>query len=127
MASETLVSHEIQQGQAVLDAIDRAGLHVRTAFWLYADESWRLVLATPLVDDEGPLPAYRRIQQALAKFGTADVVPLNRIQVISVRDPLIRAVKQVVHVPRTSRSPTRYTRNVVNGILVEDAYIYRST
>src|SRR5688572_25775430 len=64
MAAPTLVDRRIHHGQRFLDALDAAGVPVESAFWLYTSEwdEWRLVFATPIVDEHGPLEAYRRLQ-----------------------------------------------------------------
>lgn len=127
MASETLVSEDIKQGKAVLAALDKAKIPVRTAFWLYAEEKWTLVLATIYVDSFGPLTAYHLIQKALRRHGEARTVPLDRVQLISVKDPLIKSVKGIISMPQTAGEPIRVHKIVVKNVLIEDAYIYRST
>lgn len=127
MATQILVSDDLEKGKAVLKAIDEAHLNVRTAFWLSTDGNWRLMLATPLVDQEGHRQAYKAIQAALAKCNPDDVVPLRQIEVISVTDPRIQAVKSLRKNLDITAAPIRFSNNVIKDILIEDSYIYRST
>ncbi len=62
-----MVSPDIQKGEAVVRALDEAGLEVRVASWLRLAEAsqWRLVLAMPMVDKEGPRAGYKAIHKVL--------------------------------------------------------------
>ena len=95
------MSPDIQKGEAVVRALDEAGLEVRAASWLRLAEApdWRLVLAMPLVDKEGPRAGYGAIRKTLAR----------------PRD-LRKAIADI-----------RVSDNIVDGVLVQDAYIYRSS
>ena len=54
---------DIEKGKELLKALDKKGVNVRTAFWRYIPEAseWRLVLAMPLVDREGPRAGYEAV------------------------------------------------------------------
>jgi hypothetical protein len=124
-----LVSPDIQQGEAVVRALDEAGLEVRAASWLRLAEAphWRLVLAMPLVDQEGPRAGYQAIHKALAKQRATLALPLGQISVVRLKDPLYRVLKRLVRTARRAIAAIRVTDNVVDGLLVQDAYIYRSS
>ena len=49
MATATLLSHEIAEGQRLIDALNAANLSVDSALWNYAPEpeTWRLMLTSP--------------------------------------------------------------------------------
>ena len=102
---------------------------VKATFWLYYSESeeWRLVIATPLVDEKGPLDTYSRLQavlqQILFEIQPADLY-LQNIAVIGACDPLVKALRRAMN--STSKvSYVRLTRSLVGGTYVEDAYVYR--
>src|SRR5689334_22859532 len=71
MVKSALVSFEIDAGDEVLAAIDRAGLSVAVALWAYLDEyeDWRLVLASRALDPDSPREAYRLLNQSLRTGG----------------------------------------------------------
>lgn len=85
---------------------------------------WRLVLALPLLDREGPRAAYEAIRRALAKRSVD--LPLSLISAVSPNDPLVRELRRAVQTPSKAIRDIRFTGNVVGNILVEDAHIYRS-
>ena len=67
MAAATLVEFPRDGGRNLLKKLDDMGIEVTAAFWQFQDdaEQWRLVLATPEVDDKGPLHVIREIRAAL--------------------------------------------------------------
>jgi len=123
------VSPDIQKGEAVVRALDEAGLEVRAASWLRLAEApdWLLVLAMPLVDKEGPRAGYKAIRKALARPPGRVEVPLGMISVIGLKDPLYRVLRRLVKTARRVIRGIRVTDNVVDGVLVHEAYIYRSS
>ncbi len=129
MGATTLVSPDIQKGEAVVRALDEAGLEVRAASWLRLAEApdWLLVLAMPLVDKEGPRAGYKAIRKALARPPGRVEVPLGMISVIGLKDPLYRVLRRLVKTARRVIRGIRVTDNVVDGVLVHEAYIYRSS
>ena len=68
MDQTALVETDIQIGEEATRALDESkALPVRACLWQYVPEAaeWRLLVASPLVDEKGPREAYTRIQQAL--------------------------------------------------------------
>lgn len=116
MDKATLVSSDIEKGKAVLDALDKAHLDIRLAFWRYFDEpsEWRLVLATPLVDRHGPLEVYRTIVQRLSKLPADKRIAIQFVTAVGLKNPLSLAVPP----PAGKKWEPRSTG---------DTYVYRST
>jgi hypothetical protein len=96
------------------------------AFWQFIseDSEWRLILAWPLVDREGPRAAYEAVRCALAKDSVD--VPVWQMTVVSPSDPLVKQLRRAIQTPPKAISEIRFTRNVIGNILIEDAHIYRS-
>lgn len=129
MVKTTLVEADLIAGWRLLVALhlpkDRIKIfRIKAAFWLYYGESeeWRLVIATPLVDEEGPLDTYTRLQPILFEIQPADLY-LQNISVTSSSDPLARAFRKVI-IPR-SNPYARLPRSAWGGTYVEGAYLYR--
>lgn len=141
MVKTSLVEQDITEGRRFLEAlkqpaaltvgrrklIDLPASHfrVKAAFWLYLPESheWRLVIATPLVDEEGPQATYRDIRAVLATNLHLNL-SLQNISAVSPKEPLVKAFQSAMKTA-TDASGVRLTRNTLNGTYVEDAYIYR--
>jgi hypothetical protein len=140
MAKAILVERDIAEGRRFLDALQKptvtngrkrstfggaSHFRIKSAFWWYFPESdeWRLVIATPLVDEEGPLATYKDIQRILARYPDLSL-SLQSISVLSPKDERVRAFNKVLKVDPDLVS-LRFTRGVLNGTYVEDAYVYR--
>ena len=126
MAASTLVEADIAKGRRVLKALDDARITVRSALWLYDRDSteWRFTLALPAVNRDGPLSAYRRIRQALEKHNVD--FPVWDIKVLGSTDEFPKLLRKAVKTEPKAISGIRFTHNVVDNQLIEDAYIYRS-
>jgi hypothetical protein len=131
MVEKELVTDDIASGEDALKAPDKERVKVRSAFWFYDPDSaeYRLILAMPAVDREGPSKAYKLVQRALLKHRVK--LPLRRVVVMGVNEPLPKGVRRVVgSVPPDSegeRIRARIGRRVVDGLTIEDAYVYRSS
>jgi len=127
MVETALVAPEIEAGHALLHALDREDVEVPSALWLYIPDAgeWRLILALPLVDKEGPEAGYRVVQRALGKI--AIPLPLRRISVVGVSEPLPQRLRRFVRTSATGTSDIRIGSTVVDGFRIEGAHVYRST
>ncbi|MBI1749191.1 MAG: hypothetical protein HY234_05140 [Acidobacteria bacterium] len=133
MAEETLVKEPLREekisaGRKLIELLDTDGIDVVAAYWLFREESndWRLVLATSLVDSEGPRKTYSRIQVMLdARPDEFPWLNLRNITVVSPEDSFVRVLRTAIRTDRGLHS-IRFSRSRINDVFVEDAYIYRA-
>jgi hypothetical protein len=127
VASTSLVDRTIAAGKRLLTTLDRKGFPVFAAFWIFRPEEgdWRLVLGTTLVDELGPRSAYRKLQTAISGGRAAPPVPLSDITLVSSSDPLVRTLAIALRTGPTDVGEIRFSNNVINGQVIEDAFIYR--
>jgi hypothetical protein len=104
--------NRVEQGWKLIVELDATNFPLKAAFWapVGEDEEWRLFIATPLVDQEGPLKAYELIQSALLKLpppgrSFTPQLELTDISVIGLEDELFKEVKAKAPwaIKRTSR------------------------
>ncbi|MFH0810999.1 MAG: hypothetical protein V2A77_11130 [Pseudomonadota bacterium] len=122
MDRTTLVEKDIEAGRKAVETLDKA-FEVTAALWLYSPDSedWSLVIASPEVADKGPQETYRKIREVLTE---PDLAALERdITVRKPDDDLIGLFKVALHLEGIGG--VRFTRNIINGVLIEDAYVYR--
>ena len=126
MASRELLIAEITQGENLIRVLDKEGFPVTAALWLYSsdDESWKLVIASP----EGKVQIQKKyldVATIAAKYRNEDcnILDLNRISIIDDGEPFIAALKLAIRADGINQ--IRFSNNVINGIFVEDALIYR--
>ena len=125
MATPTLVDRRIDHGARFLAELDAAGVPVESAFWLFRSEwdEWRLVLATPLFDQSGPLAAYRQLLDVYEadreiSFGSDS---LTAVGADDVRVQELRSLFRTLPPKFGDRFEDRFMR----GGEVENAYVYR--
>lgn len=126
MGKEILVEEYIAEGIELINELEKANIQVQAALWFYFIESeeWRLIVATPLYDEQGQILTYRRIFDLIKKLNLKVSFPLSRITVVSPNDPLIRLLRIAISTGG-SISRVRFQNNVINNQLIEDALIYK--
>src|SRR5262245_44344135 len=67
MVAVTLVDEQIDSGQRLIDQLAEMGFIVRAACWVkpVEEDRWTLYIASPAVDEEGSLAAYRQVLDVL--------------------------------------------------------------
>ena len=115
----------VNTGRELIEQLDNKNLSINSALWLYSSDSdsWKLLIASPLVRHKGPRHLYKLIQSALLRFQRRPI-SLSDISVLDDKNKMISNLKSAVHTGQ-GLANIRFTHNFVNGILIEDAYIYR--
>jgi len=115
----------ISAGKELVRRLDSLPEQVVAAFWFYVTDAneWRLVIGTPKAEVEGRRAVYESIQMALKQGEDIPELGLQNIVVVRPDDPVIRVLKKMI---RTGPgiNGIRFTRNQINNIYIEDAYIY---
>jgi hypothetical protein len=126
MDKPVLVEADLKAGETLLRDLDQQHLDVTAALWLYSSDSneWRLVIASPLYDAQGPMVAYRTVQPLVESLKNRFDIALQNISMVSPSNPLIRLLGAAIQTgPEISH--IRVSRNTINNQYIEDAYIYR--
>jgi hypothetical protein len=95
MAAPILVGPDVAGGAQLLAKLDQERLPIVAAFWRYltSESDWRFVNALPLVDREGSLPVYERIQAALQQLPGVRI-SLREIVAVGEQEPIVRHLRQ---------------------------------
>jgi hypothetical protein len=125
MATTALVSADVEMGSELLKVLDEAAFPVTAAAWIYFPDvdEWRLVIRTPKAakDLQGAL---RELAAAMdAKGDLRARLDLSRVKLVPPKDKILAAMGSMVRVDGISN--IRFSRNVINGVVVDDALIYR--
>jgi hypothetical protein len=96
MAQALLVNVDIEAGAAVLRALDAANIKVKVALWAYLEEyysDWRLIIASPDLDNAGYLEGYGLMRKATDAAG----IPVHKrpdLLLMSMKEPFIRDIRR---------------------------------
>lgn len=119
----------IDSGRALVRQLDERDLSPDAAFWLYRPDrgDWTLVFVQAKFETQGPSWAYSRIRDVLAAAPQdSPELTLESISLASPRSPLVSLLRVAVSTgPGSNIASVRFTSNVINGVLIDDAYIYR--
>ena len=129
VVKESLSGEMISAGAELTRRLDEARFIVSASLWLYMPDSntWRFIIASPEVRTQGIKKAYKQVQSVV--FGVPEDQPkidLKDITVVDSKDPLISLLKVAIKTGE-GISGIRFSQNMINGVLIEDAYIYRLT
>lgn len=128
LVTERLTDSMMKAGAKLVERLDSKNADVRSVFWLYSSEDklWKLIVASPSVDSLGPRQYYKKIIEANdVAQELEDVISLNDIAVTNIKNPIVLALKAAIGTGG-GISGIRFSRNTINGIFMEDLYIYRS-
>lgn len=127
MAQEVLVERDVEGGRQLIQALDRAGFPVVAALWKFLPDEgeWRLLIASPRVQQLGPLEVYRVIQEELIKHHID--IPLHRVSAVDLHEPLVSELRIYAGTdPAPSIGGTYLQKVVIGDLYLEGAYVYRA-
>jgi hypothetical protein len=89
-----LITFDIEDGEKVVDALDKAGKAPNVALWAILPdyEDWRLVIASELLDQTSSFAGYPEINEAIRKAG----IPTHRqptIFLLPMNNPMIQGLR----------------------------------
>ncbi len=129
LVKESLSEQMISAGSDLIRRLDETGLKVSGALWFYETDSndWRLIIVSPDVRAKGVKTVYEEVQSVVrATPDDQSSISLKDISVVDSDDPLISLLKVAIKTDN-GISRMRFSRNMINGTLIEDSYIYRLT
>jgi hypothetical protein len=125
MDTAALVNFDIENGEKVIEALDRDGKAPTVALWakLPDYENWRLVIASNRLDQSSSRAGYMEINSALEKAG----ISIHRepsILLRSMDNPFIKALRRVF-APAADTYGMRLGGQRFGDKYLEDAFVYR--
>jgi hypothetical protein len=126
MVDQILTNEMIESGKALIQKMDEKGIQPDAALWLYFPDiqAYKLLIAEIKVGKIGPRDIYKKIQNILSKLPKEKKLSLDDIALAKPNAPIIALLKVALKTD-PGISGIRFTNNVINGTVVEDAYIYR--
>ncbi len=133
MDKTELVAGQIGAGALLINALEGSEFTVSAAMWFYLPENseWRFIIASPYVDKNGPKKSYEFIQNILDGLPNnisaslyqplPSYISLNNISLVGPNYELVKLIRTAIR----TETPIRFRKNVINNILIEEAFIYR--
>lgn len=129
VVKEYLSNEMISSGEKLTRLLDKNKFPVSASLWFFLTDSnsWRLIIASNRVQKNGIRVAYKRVQQIISKsVDDGARIQLKDITLVSPTDTLISILKVALSTG-DGISGIRFSKNMINGTLIEDTYIYRLT
>jgi len=128
LVTESLSDSMIQSGIKLIERLDAVNTNIKSSFWFYVSEEkiWKLIIASPLVDTEGPREYYKKIVEvnSLAEE-LEETISLHDISVTNTSNQIVQLLKSAINTGKEIAG-IRFSKNTINGMFIEDTYIYRS-
>jgi hypothetical protein len=131
MDQDTLVK-QIEGGRTLIAQLRGRGFEVKDAFWAKTDDSdqWYLYIVTPVVEELGPLEAYRQIHTAIGDYrwdDTREEIDPFSIRVLEPTHPFAKGVRDLVARHPDSAADTWYRTMWIGDTVVSGMYLYART
>lgn len=127
MAKAALVDSDITAGAELVEDLDQHRLKPTAAFWFYFpdDDIWRLFLGVPLLYEEDLSRAYADVIAAMNELEPIRAaLTVDDIVLVLPTHPIIQMLSLAILTGPDDLAGIRFTRNVINRVLIEDAYIF---
>ena len=128
MDTETLVDHQIKDGQRLVDELQQRGLfEVTAAFWLKAsdDGNWFFYIVSPIVDSEGITKAYRRLHPLVRAMPDPFWIDPLEIKLIGPSNVIAGDVMDIHGRSGGARvCPIWWGGKQLGNVSIEGAYLY---
>jgi len=121
---------KIESGKTLLSLMDKQGLNPTVFIWIIVPGSdiWRLLISSKAYDRDKNIK--QNYKNFIAQFGeepSVKDISLSNISILPYDDAFLKLLRVMIKTPRNSVLDIRFKSNVINGIFVKDAYIYRLT
>ncbi len=129
LVTKILSEEMINSGKYLLEQLDSTQSEIKSFFWFFFPEekTWKLIIASPIVKNKGPRNFYKKINDInrKAEEKEQETISLNNIIVVTTENEIVKLLSFFIETG-DSISGIRFTGNTINGVYIEDAYIYRS-
>lgn len=131
MASRALAVDDFRHaaGSEIMKLLDSVGFTVWAAGWLHVQDpdtkegGWRFYIATPLMDEKGPMWIYERLLKAFNKVGLPKgITPLD-IFVASTSEKLFVALTSAFK----GGYNLSFTDSKIGDVHIDKAFFYKAT
>jgi hypothetical protein len=120
MDQTALVGPDVSAGKRLVDALD-SSLQVEAVFWWLENDSWKLLLVTPLVHEQGPRVVYSRLLDIIESKADLPLDLFDRVAVFSPNSGMITAFEGEGQIPLGRL----ILNESIKSVYVAGAYFYK--
>lgn len=115
-----------EAGKKLLELIDEE-FNPLSFLWIYFRDvsNWKLIITSKKFDNKPIAESYKSL---IDKFGNTQEfknIGISNISIVATDNPLIKLLRTAIGTDM-SISGIRFTSNTINGVFIDDAYIYRN-
>ncbi len=123
----TKLELKIEEGKQLLMELDKQEMQIDVAMWFYIAENniWRFVISSSLFNNKSGQEIYADFVDKFKDTKQVNNIGLENITLVTNNNNLIMLMKNAIKTDKKSISSIRFTSNTINGVLIDDAYIYR--
>lgn len=123
---ETLNKNKISAAKTLLVSLDRAGWDIDAFLWIYlTPDTWRLVIVSSDFDKKTPRQVYKEFIKKFYKKIEVKEIGIENISLAPSKSTLLKLLRKAFRTPSKANTAVRFTSNTIDGVYIEDAYIYR--
>lgn len=125
MATPVLLDSDIKKGKELVDWLEKSNFDVEAAFWHHDpdEDRYSLWIATPWVDEFGPLQAYGHVRAIMSGLAPSERVASDAIRLVGVTDVLVRGLRGFVSDESTFHDTWLYSTPLA-GAYFNEGYLY---
>jgi hypothetical protein len=130
VVKESLSNEMITAGKTLTEMLDKSHFSVNSSLWFFISDAneWRFIIATSEIKKIGLKKSYEKVRSIIHECFDEDFsIALKNISLVEPSDTLISLLKRMIKTDSKKVSAIRFSRNMINGTLIDDSYIYRLT
>lgn len=123
---QSLTQEMISAGKSLIERLEDSNAEVYAAFWKLdnKEKPWKLVIISPLVESEGPLKYFKRIN-GINNSVSENIISLHNIDIANTKNNIFNMMLKIKNSVLHNGLNTRLGENFLDGIYFEDMYIYK--
>lgn len=118
----------IETGASLIRQLEEQDAQVYAAFWILDDKEshWKLVIISPLVETEGPLKFFKKINSIYNIITSNEkIISLHNIQLANTKSRIFKIMLNIKDTILPNSLNTRLGANFWDGFYFEDMYLYK--
>lgn len=121
-----LDSSLINDGIEVIKVLDQTVARPTSVFWFYFSDlkSWRLIISSPYYSNKDSQDCYKDFIDKTSKTKFT-ILKISDVTLVPPDNDLVNLLKVAIKTESNSILDIQFTSNTINGVFIQNSYIYR--